>query len=156
MYAKAGNWLETQKKIITSPTLLGKAAAQLNLGDMWGVSNAEAASRLADIVAVNQEGSDGVMSVQVDLPDAQLSNRIGRTLVATYEETRREMEEDRVRRRTEALEVTKVKQQQDVEVARTRMLEVMKKNGIVDRSREMRNTSPLNKNGRAPCLPSTP
>lgn len=129
---RTGGWLETQFKILTSKNNLMKVVKNQNLETEWGMGPDEAAEKLLRMIESEQERGTEIMAVTVWSPKSVEAAALANGLMKAYEETRNEMEEDRVRRRTQALEVNKNKLMEDVEKSRVSMLDIMKKNNIID------------------------
>jgi polysaccharide biosynthesis transport protein len=132
IFSRGNNWLETQFKILTARTNLLKVVENMSLTTTWGVGPDEAAARLERMIETEQERGTEIMSVTVWSGKGDEAALLANELVKAYEQSRTEIEKDRVRRRQEALQAQTTLKETAVDKARQEMLDIMKRNGIVD------------------------
>ena len=147
--AYSGNWLETEFKTITSHETLSLVVKRLNLDQTWGVSPEDAVRRLEKMIETETERGTEIVTIIVASTDADQAADIANAVREAYDEKRKELEADRIRRLTQTLEAKIKSQENEVEKARIEMLDIMRKHGIVD-------TSMLGAAGLTPVITEKP
>ncbi|HWB01431.1 MAG TPA: hypothetical protein VG796_00310 [Verrucomicrobiales bacterium] len=125
------DWLEREFKTLTSHEVLKSVVRRLNFETKWGVAPSEAAARLERMVETELERGTDIASVSAWSVDREEAVQIADAVRLAYEEQRQNQAEDAValqRRVREQIE----RQTSKVETARLEMMEVMKRNNIVD------------------------
>lgn len=127
-----GGWLETQFKTITARDTLRRAVKNLNLETEWGTTEDDAAGRLERMIETEQDRGTEIVTITAWSTKGAEAANIANAVRAAYEERRKEIEEDRVKRLRQTMDSQITLQETAVEKARLEMLDLMKKHNIVD------------------------
>ncbi|MFN0125710.1 MAG: hypothetical protein ACKV19_03365 [Verrucomicrobiales bacterium] len=125
--------LPTEFEIITSNDTLAQVIKKRNLVDRWKVADLDAAyTKLERMVEASNEAGTDLVKIEVRSADKQEAAELANDVAEAYIHRRKEIEKERVQLAFETLSHTRQAQEQEVERARSEMLEVAKELGITD------------------------
>jgi len=126
-------FLPTEFKIITSKETLSQVIQKLDLVKRWNVANLdEAYTKLERMVDASEERGTDLIKIEVLSTDKIEAKDLANEVSMAYIERRKLIESDRVQLAFQTLTHTRKGQEQEVERARNKMLEIVQELGIVD------------------------
>ena len=133
--AMLGNmtFLPTEFKIITSKETLSQVIKKRNLVERWKVANLdEAYIKLFRMVDASEERGTDLIKIEVLSTDKVEARELANDVAEAYIARRKQIETERVQLAFQTLSHTRKGQEQEVERARNKMLELVQELGIVD------------------------
>lgn len=126
-------FLPTEFKIITSKETLSQVIKKLNLVERWKVANLdEAFTKLERMVDASEERGTDLIKIEVLSIDKMEAKELANEVAEAYTARRKLIEHERVQLAFQTLTHTRKGQEQEVERARNKMLEIVQELGIVD------------------------
>ncbi len=126
-------FMQTQFEIIESKETLTRVIRKLGLVEEWNLaSEEEAFARLkGKLRAQNVRGTD-LIDIEVFHTNAELAAKLANEVAFSYRERRREVEEEKTKKALATLDLQIKHQQDKLEAARVKMLDMMEKHNITD------------------------
>ncbi|MFN0129946.1 MAG: polysaccharide biosynthesis tyrosine autokinase [Verrucomicrobiales bacterium] len=126
-------FLPTEFKIITSKETLSQVVKKRNLVERWKVASLdEAYTKLERMVDASEERGTDLIKIVVLSTDKEEAAELANDVAEAYTNRRKEIESERVQLAFQTLSHTRKGQEQEVERARNKMLELVQELGIVD------------------------
>ena len=126
-------FLPTEFKIITSKETLSQVIKKRNLVERWRVANLdEAYNKLYRMVDASEERGTDLIKIEVLSTDKTEAKELANDVADAYVARRKLIENERVQLAFQTLSHTRKGQEQEVERARNKMLELVQELGIVD------------------------
>ncbi|MEM7385274.1 MAG: polysaccharide biosynthesis tyrosine autokinase [Verrucomicrobiota bacterium] len=125
-------FIETQFKIISSKETLSRVVEALGLDEHWDLSVRDAYSQLKDNLNTNAERGTDIINIEYFDTDASMAANIANSVAENYQSRRREDELLRARNAMDTLKAEVNKQEEKVESARLKMLDLQRTYDIVD------------------------
>ena len=126
-------FLPTEFKIITSKETLSQVIKKRNLVEKWRLSSIdEAYNKLYRMVEADEERGTDLIKIEVLSGDKTEARDLANEVAEAYIARRKQIENERVQLAFQTLSHTRKGQEQEVERARNKMLELVQDLGIVD------------------------
>ena len=133
--ADPGSFIATQAELVRARAVLEDAADSLGLAERWGLESGEAAvERLEAAVRSARMGESRLVELTVVRPDAEEAVEIANAVAEAFVDRRLAAEKRKVGAKLERLQRDLDLQREKLDESRRKMLEAMKKHGVVDLS----------------------
>ena len=126
-------FMMTQFKVITSKETLNKVIEKLGLVKRWNLSSRdEAYAKLYEMVDADEERNTDLIKIAVFSTDKNEAAELANEIAQAYANRRNELDQERIQKVIAAMEGSRTKQQEIVDQARAKMMELVEQYKIVD------------------------